>query len=119
MNYKKNIPIELKKEPEIEKAIGCLETLYLNEEELEVYEGQLKWLRDETAAIEKAKRDSLEEGHEKGLKKGLEKGHEEEKRLIVINMIKLDVPINVISNSTGLSIEKIEEMKKKLKEKLN
>ena len=54
--------MELNAEPGIEKAITVLVTLYLTESEREVYEGHLKWLRDEDAAIELAEHRGKIEG---------------------------------------------------------
>ena len=64
--------------------------------------------------IEKGKIEGLEEGEKKGLKKGIKKGKmeglKEGKIEIAKNMLKLNVDVNIISQSTGLSIEEIKNL---------
>lgn len=70
-------------------------------------------------AKEKARKEGLEEGLKEGMEQGLEKGFEEgiekgiEKGIqqIVKNMIDMNVDIEDISKTTGLSIEEIENLK--------
>lgn len=40
--------------PEVQKAMRVLETLSLDDDERVVYDGQLRWLRDEDAGLEKS-----------------------------------------------------------------
>ena len=47
------------------------------------------------------------EGHEKGHEKGREKGREEAAAEIVRNLLKNGVPVEQLSQITGLSVEKI------------
>lgn len=91
---KTDIPRVLQEEPGLEKAITVLDSLYLNEKERELYDGQLKWLRDEEAAIMKA------------LQKGQEKGEEK----IVLNMYQKAYSAEAISDLTGLSISAIKDI---------
>jgi len=52
----------------------------------------------------------IKEGIEKGIKEGIEKGM----ILVAKNMLKLNIDIDTICKSTGLSIDKIEEIKREL-----
>lgn len=63
------IPHALAAVDSISRAIKVLDTMALDEEEREVYEAHLKWLRDEEMAIKSA--------HKKGLLKGRLEGREE------------------------------------------
>ena len=49
---------------------------------------------------------------EEGIKEGREEGREKEKLEIAENLLKRNVDIDVIVESTGLSKEKIENLKK-------
>jgi predicted transposase/invertase (TIGR01784 family) len=73
------IPQALAAVDSISRAIKVLDTMALDEEEREVYEARLKWLRDEEMAIKSAHKKGVLEGHMKGLEeghmKGLEEGH--------------------------------------------
>jgi len=56
----------------------------------------------------------IKEGIEKGIKEGIEKGIEKGMILVAKNMLKLNIDIDTICKSTGLSIDKIEEIKREL-----
>jgi len=45
---------------------------------------------------------------EEGMKRGMEKGKEE----IAINLLRENLPIDLIAKSTGLTIKRIDELKK-------
>jgi len=106
-----NLPMELKIEPEIGKAIMALECMYLTNEERELYEGQLKWLRDEAAAIKKAELRGLEEGIEKGKVEGKAEGKAEAIETVARALINQGTPTTQIAHVTGLSHEAIESLK--------
>ena len=68
-------------DPPYQEAIGVLDMISKNPEDLQFYEARLKFLRDQQSQIEAAKQDAvkardegLEEGLERGLKRGLERG---------------------------------------------
>ena len=63
----KLLPEVIKSDPMIEKAFVTLDTLALDDKEREIYEAQLKWLRDEAAAVEKAIVKGIDIGIEKFL----------------------------------------------------
>jgi predicted transposase/invertase (TIGR01784 family) len=56
------------------------------------------------------RREGIQIGEEKGLEKGLEKGREE----VVKNMLLKGLDINMISEITNLSIDRINEIKNSL-----
>jgi predicted transposase/invertase (TIGR01784 family) len=76
---KDKIPQELAADEILKKAVERLDVMYLNKEEREIYENDLKSIRDEMARIMTAEIRGLEKGMEKGIKKGIEKGIEQEK----------------------------------------
>ena len=43
---------------------------------------------------------------------GKKEGKKEEKISIVKNLLKINIPVEAISQSTGLSVEEVEELKK-------
>ena len=59
------------------------------------------------------KQEGFESGKQEGLKKGLEQGIEQKSNEIVKNMLIEKIPLETISKITGLSIEKIQELKNK------
>src|SRR5271168_3812184 len=84
------IPEELRIDPAIAKAAQALDTLSLDEEEREIYEAKLKWLRDESGTFKKIR----EEGREEGEAIGIEK--------VALSLIKKGLlSIEEISNATG------------------
>jgi predicted transposase/invertase (TIGR01784 family) len=98
------IPAQLAEVKSIEKAIRVLDAMYLNEDERELYEARLKWLRDEEMALKKAE------------EKGREEGRREEKKEMVNNLLKLGVEIDKIVEASGLSKEEIEDLKESNKD---
>ena len=103
---KDKIPAELSQIKSIEKAIKTLDTMYLNEEEREVYEARLKWLRDEEMALKKAEK--------KGMEKGIEKGIEKNRKETAKRLLKLGLEIEKIVEATQLDRKKIEKIKRDL-----
>ena len=102
--YSKNkLPKALEEVPEIKKAIEVLEIMHLTEEEQEIYEGRLKWMRDEELALVYAE----QKGIEKGRKEGMEKG----KLDIAKEALLQGLSTEMISKITGLTIEQIEKLK--------
>ena len=98
---KENLPKELE-DPCIKKALEVLTNTCLNEEEREVYEGHLQWLRVEASALEKAKFEGKSEGRIEGeVKKARE---------IARNLLKSGIAISVVAAASGLSEEEIRSL---------
>ncbi|MCQ2285920.1 MAG: hypothetical protein MJZ76_03475, partial [Bacteroidales bacterium] len=53
----------------------------------------------------------VDKGIKKGIEKGIEKGKNEEKLLIVHNMLDKGLDIDLISEITGLSVSEIRKIK--------
>jgi predicted transposase/invertase (TIGR01784 family) len=107
--YNKNqIPAQLAEIKSIEKAIRVLDAMYLNEDERELYEARLKWLRDEEMALKKAE----EKGREEGRREGVEEGKKE----MVNNLLKLGVEIDKIIEASGLSKEEIQNLRNSIED---
>jgi len=70
-----------------------------------------KYIRDEAAALEFALEKGQKEGIEQGIETGREQGRNEAKIQTAKNMLELGLDIEIISKSTGLSVEKILELK--------
>ena len=58
--------------------------------------------------------ENREEGFLEGMEKGIEKGSENEKVLVTGKLLARGLSLDEISDITGLSIEKIEEIKKEI-----
>lgn len=99
---KAQVPIELQAEPGIEKAITILDTLYLDDSERQLYEGHLKWLRDEDAAIELAEHRGKIEGEKIGIEKG---------KIEIAKALKLSgIPLSDIQKYTGIPLSQLESL---------
>lgn len=83
--------------------------------EKENYEKSILEYEDVKAAIaytkEIAEKNAFDKGVEKGIKKGIEKGKNEEKLLIVRNMLSKGLDVDLISEITGISVAEIQEIK--------
>ena len=95
----------------LKKALNIINVMSLSDKERDLYENRLKWLRDESSALNKKYEKGLAEGEAKGVVKGkaegLEEGVNKRNRDIVINMLKAKSELEFISKITGLSIEEI------------
>ena len=68
--------------------------------------------RDYNSTILYNRQEGLKEGLEKGLKEGLKKGAEDKAIEIALKMLENGSDVNFIADVTGLSVEKINEIKK-------
>ena len=86
----------------IQNAKKELEYLTGDEEVRRLAELREKAIRDEQAALKKARREGKEEGREEGKKIQNE---------MIKNLLKNKVSIDIIAKSTGLTKEEIEKLK--------
>ena len=93
-----------KKENEkIKEAKSELDKLEMSAEDREMYELRLKAIRDEI--------NIRESGYTDGMKDGEEKGRNENKKEIALNMLKKQMPLELIEELTGLPQSEIEKLK--------
>lgn len=71
---KNKIPNELAADEAVRKAVETLDVMYLDSEEREWYEGELKKLKDYVVEIETARIKGLQQGIEQGIAQGIEQG---------------------------------------------
>ncbi|KOP80464.1 hypothetical protein AMS59_03500 [Lysinibacillus sp. FJAT-14745] len=90
----------------VEKAIATWEELSLSQEEVIAYLSRLKYILDEAAKLEDVKY-MVEQ-------KGVEKGREIVKEDVANKLLANGMDIDFIRKITGLSTERIEEIKEKL-----
>ena len=107
-----------KKNKEIEKIKKKLASMSLSPEERNNYEYRLRAIRDEADAIEFATRKGLEQGIERGLAQGLEQGLAQKTEEFVKKLLEKNTKIEDIIELTGVTEEKIEEIKKKLQKSI-
>ena len=102
----------------IQEAYQALDSAYWTENELRLYEQEMKSENDELSMLRYAEQQGVEKGLkkglEKGIKKGLAKGREEgrtaEKLIIAHNALQAGLAIPVVAQLTGLSIKEIENL---------
>jgi predicted transposase/invertase (TIGR01784 family) len=93
----------LKKDPIFQRAIERLERLSSDPKKRKAYEASVDDQRDHLATIDAAKKEGREEGHREG--------RQERDREIALKMLKENLPVEQVSNLTGLSIEEITSLK--------
>ena len=89
----------------LKKALHVLDVLNFSEEERELYEDHLKWLRIEANTLKKAAAEALAEGISIGEARGIEKGKSE----LIKMMLNQGNPVDKIAKITGLSITEIKK----------
>lgn len=120
---KNKIPDELAQDESIKKAIETLDIMYLDSEEREMYENELKRIRDYVAEMKTAQirgmEQGLEQGIEQGIQQGIQKGIQqgieqgENRKAVEIAKNLLDIlDDEMISLKTGLSLEEIKKLRK-------
>ena len=107
------LPKELDNE-ELKKALKVLDVLNFSEEERELYEDHLKWLRIEANTLKKTAEKALAEGISIGEARGIEKGIEKGVEKTAINMLKQKLDDKLICSVTGLSLEEITKLKNRI-----
>ncbi|MDT2426711.1 transposase [Enterococcus avium] len=68
-------------------------------------EAELEYARDEGMAK------GLEIGMEKGIEKGMERGRQEERRILIQNLMKTALSLKEISEISGIDIETLKKWK--------
>ena len=66
------------------------------------------------AAVEKWEAKQREIGRQAGIQEGRQAGIQEGRQLIILNMLRDDMPMEVIVRLTGVSEEKIEAIRKEM-----
>ena len=116
----KEVPKVLLENKLTREAVGYMEKAAYTKEQLEAYD---KWkiaAMTERSALKDAKREGLAEGRVEGRAEERAKGEvrlRERETEIALNMLKNGVSIEIVSNSTGLSIQQIKEILKSLEDK--
>ena len=59
-------------------------------------------------AIDEAREEGIEKGLEQGLEQGLERGRYEGQLELIRKMLSRGLPLEVVSDATGLSLEELE-----------
>ena len=106
-----DIPSVLK-EPVFEKGFETARVSALDKPQYKEYEQSLLQYWDMTSAIDTAFDDGEKKGFEKGIQKGIQKGAKAEKLQIAKNLLKNNVDIEIIIQSTGLTQTEIEDLQK-------
>ena len=79
----------------------------LTKEEQEKYDNSMMVMWDNYAVYKHATDKGLKEGMEKGMKEGMK----EKAREIALNLLSYNTPVDIISKSTGLPVNEIENLK--------
>jgi len=107
-----NLPKELD-DKHLKKALKVLEIMNFSNQERDIYEDHLKWLRIEANTLKKAEEKGIEKGLAKGLEEGIQKGKAEgqlESKLeIAKNLIAKGFDEKTILEITGLSLQEIKQ----------
>ncbi len=79
----------------------------LTKEEQEKYDNSMMVMWDNYAVYKHATDKGMKEGLEKGMKEGMK----EKAREIALNLLSYNTPVDIISKSTGLLVNEIENLK--------
>ncbi|TXK46047.1 Rpn family recombination-promoting nuclease/putative transposase [Pontibacter qinzhouensis] len=107
LNRLDKVPDKLR-ERVFEKLFETAEIAKFTPDQVRSYEDSLKYYRDMKNSLDTAREEGLIEGLEKGIEKGIEK--------VAQNMLKKGIAIEVISETTGLTLQQLERLKSKTDE---
>ena len=95
----------------LKRALTVLEVMSFSKSEREEYEDHIKWMRLETSALKKTEMEARALGKAEGLEQGETIGKIKAIEQVALNMLQQNIEIHLISQVTGLPIEKIMELK--------
>ena len=104
LNRLDRVPDKLR-EQIFDKLFETAEIARFTPEQVRSYEDSLKYYRDLKNSLDTAREEGMIEGIEKGIEKGIEQ--------VALNMLKRGIPVEIISDTTGLTEQEIEMLKKK------
>ena len=102
-------PFEIK-DKVFKKLIETCDVASWTREERIKYDRALKHFRDTIAVMEGQKQEGIKEGRAEGIKEGKEQGRKEERMAIAQNMKAKGIDASLISETTGLSTEEINNL---------
>lgn len=114
-NQLQAVPTTLDEVSAIHNAFEVARQSRLTREELEILEKREMFLHDSRNAIRKAQQIGEAQGLERGLQKGLKAGRQEGERNVKVEIARslLGVlPMEVISQTTGLSLNELERLRR-------
>lgn len=106
---KEHLPSALNN-PALKKALNVLDVLNFTDEEREMYEGHLKWLRTEASALKTTRDEGVAEGRLLGKAEGIEEGEEKKAREIAKRLLQQEMSLDLVCEITGLNEEVISEL---------
>ena len=92
------------------KVIDKYKRFVADEKEMSAYNERDTFLYGQAAMLQYERAEGKKEGIEIGFQQGIEKGIEKEKYSLAENMKNKNMDINLISELTGISIEKIKNL---------
>lgn len=95
------------KNEKIGEALDSIKEMSMDKKEWELYESRQRWIADQ----ENTKAHLLREGKAQGKKEGIDEGRKEEAKEIARKLLKLNMPIEQITEITELTKEEIEKLK--------
>lgn len=107
---------ELENQPEVldadvfNRLFAVAEIAQFSPIERQAYENSLKYYRDLQNVVDT----SREEGREEGLEEGREEGRQQEKQTVALNLLRENVSLDLMSRTTGLSVEVLEALRQQL-----
>jgi predicted transposase/invertase (TIGR01784 family) len=96
------IPEELALDKEVKRAIEKLDIMYLDSEEREIYENDLKAMRDYKAELKTAER--------KGREEGIERGREEGIKQLILKQYAKGLSVEYIADINDIEIEYVRKI---------
>ena len=74
------------------------------------------WLEGRQEGLQKGRQEGLQEGRQKGLQEGQQEGQQQGIRFVVTNMLRKEMPVDMIISVTDMTKEEVEAIKRELED---
>jgi len=106
----REIPRDLAENQSISEAISLLQASGFNQNELAYYDKYWDSIRIERSSLDEKFEEGREEGRVEGEQIGIAKGEQITKEKIARDLLMAGISIDIIANTTGLTIEQIKTL---------
>ena len=74
------------------------------------------WLEGRQEGLQKGRQEGLQEGRQKGLQEGQQEGQQQGIRFVVTNMLRKEMPVDMIISVTDMTKEEVEAIRRELED---
>ena len=97
-------------DPCLSEALTFIDESNMSEAELDAQHKRKEFIYIQKSSLELAKQQGLKKGLEEGLEKGRKEGEIKINEKTAINLLELEMSVETVAKTTGLSIERVTQL---------